>query len=180
MTSSPGLPKPVHKPTRPTLFTAGGSRIQRYKNIVGKHIYGRIYVHTQYAHEVIPETILRDARARLAEFAAATLWPDAWRNNTVVYDTRQKSVRFDAALNFDTAREPHAGRYFTVSATGGVTPGYTDSIWHHKWLWVKDDYQGFSVTRAYNWSRKWLAALPSTASGIQEYWRAQLKCAGLR
>jgi hypothetical protein len=99
--------------------------------------------------------------------------------NTVVYNLKDKSVRFDSAPNFNTEREPCAGNFIKVFIDGHIEDGKTDSIWHHKWLWVKDDYRGFDVKKSYNWSKKWLKHLTSPSGSIK-IWQDQLKKVGLK
>ncbi len=61
-----------------------------------------------------------------------------------------------------------------------VKKGHSNYIWHHKWLWVKDDYTGFDIEESYRWSEKWLAVLkePADENGA-ERWEKQLERYGL-
>lgn len=153
-----------------SLHTSHGSPIKRYKNIVGKDIGGAIYVHRLYAEEVIPADLLAMYVSHL---------PNSFKYNTVVFNRREGTIRFDEALGFDVVREPWAGNYVKVTPLLTLVMGKTESIWHHKWLWVKEDYKGFDVQKSYEWSKKWLDRLHEPASGSMKTWQQQLKEVGL-
>jgi poly(A) polymerase len=158
-----------------TLRTKRGSIVRRYKNNVGKQVGSQIYVHKFYAEEVIPKAIWDKANSILTRSN-----PD-FAFNTVCFDVKAKSVRFDQAADFDSAREPHVGDYITVWVDGRRQPhaGHSNNIWHHKWLWVKDDYTGFDVDKAKEWSRIWLSKLDEPAKGSDLTWKSQLRNHGL-
>lgn len=145
-----------------SIKTLAGTTIKRYKNLVGKQVGEQIYVHKNYASEVIPADLLDKA-------------PSNFTYNTVMYNTKTGAIRFDEAPNFDTAREPRVGNYVTINPDGTQTIGKSESIWHHKWLWVKDDYAGFDVAQSKNWSRQWLSKVPEVAKGTVRSFEDQLK-----
>lgn len=171
------------------LKTMGGSDIQRStKYGIGKEIGGRIYVHRQYADRVVPLDVLELAQQTLAE-----TYPD-FEYNCVEWSPKDNVVRFDEAPFFDTAREPAVGDYVIVSPNGTATKGHTDYIWHHKWQWVDNDYNGFDVRKSWEWSKRWLNTIngktydvngktyndrgKSDGNGIGR-WNAQLDAYGL-
>lgn len=158
-----------------TLRTKQGSAIRRYQGNVGKQVGNSVYVHKLYADEVIPAAILQKAETIM------TRAKPEFSYNTIMVDARRKIVRFDEAPDFDSASEPHVGDYVIVSLDGTAPPreGHSDSIWHHKWLWVKDDYTGFDVDKSKEWSRMWLAKLDEPAKGTDLSWQSQLRRIGL-
>jgi hypothetical protein len=158
-----------------TLRTKQGSAIRRYRGNVGKQVGSSVYVHKLYADEVIPAAILHKADAIM------TRAKPEFNYNCIMVDAKRKIVRFDEAPDFDTASEPHVGDYVVVSLDGTAPPreGHSDSIWHHKWLWVKDDYTGFDVDKSKEWSRIWLAKLDEPAKGTDLSWQSQLRRVGL-
>lgn len=160
-----------------TLKTNRGSIIRRFKDNVGKKVGTSLYVHKLYADEVIPKNILQKAEDILTRSN-----PD-FAYNSIMFDPRRGIIRFDEAPDFDTASEPTVGNYITVflnqNNTSPPRKGYSDSIWHHKWLWVKDDYTGFDINKSKEWSRQWLAKLNEPAKGSKLHWKSQLKNAGL-
>tara|TARA_R100001510_G_scaffold5207_1_gene4143 strand:+ start:2601 stop:9239 length:6639 start_codon:yes stop_codon:yes gene_type:complete len=185
---------PTETPTetiKPVVFsevpitTKKGTEIKRYENNVGKRVGSKIYVHRDYADEIVPKDILENAEI---SFSLSSLRNDPsdpmnplkmWDYKTIVYDSSNKSVRFDESPNFDTASEPMKGKSITVSQYGDVTAAKddfrTESIWHHKWLWVKDDYQGFNVQESKNWSGTYSPKLDEAPKGTMRAWLEQLQ-----
>ena len=156
------------------LKTYKGSPIQRCPRFsVGKEIGGDLYVHKDYADEVVPETILKSTQRALE-----SKYPD-FEYNCIKYDPNTFRISFQEVPNFDTEREPVVGDYVIVeyhpSGSEVLKSGHTNHVFHHKWLWCKNDYTGFDVAEAWNWSKKWLSTLrePSDGNGIAR-WNAQL------
>lgn len=153
---------------------ANGSTISRSKYGVGKQVGNQIYVHKEYASDVVPADLVAKAEALL---------PEGFEYNTLMYDTKKPGVlRFDQAPDFDTAREPIPGDMVTVNAeTGEVKRSHSDQIWHHKWEWVKNDYMGFNVKESYDWSKKWTAKISDIKGiGSRRVWEEKLEKAGLK
>lgn len=158
------------------LYTKKKSKIWYYNNSVGKRVGSKIYVHKDYALDIIPTDILWDAQDVLYKYE-----PEA-SFSCICYDLKNSSViRFDEAPKFDTDREPYPGIMWTVDISR-INEGercyrvsYSDAIWHHKWLWVKSNYKGFDVQKSYEWSKSWLSELPEVASGYSHKWEEQLK-----
>ena len=152
--------------------THTGSRISRSKYGVGKDMGGQIYLHKSYAADVVPPEIWK---------IAMSLVPKGFTYNTIVYSPKVHTIRFDEAPDFDTAREPIPGDTITVNyETGSVGKvKHSDSIWHHKWLWVKDSYKGFDVDASREWSRKWTSKFKETAIGRVSHWKQQLSKYGV-
>jgi len=158
-----------------TLKTPNGSSIRRYHNNVGKQVGSALYVHKLYASEIIPKKILDKALDIMTRSN-----PD-FNYNTLMWDVKRNVIRFDEASDFDAAREPHVGEYITVFLNGESSPkrGESNNIWHHKWLWVKDDYKGFDVDKSKDWSRVWISKLGEPAKGSDLTWKSQLNNVGL-
>ena len=140
------------------LKTYKGSLIKRSKYGVGKLIGGDLYFHKQYAAEVVPPDILESAEAALAD-----AYPDFQYNCMRL--GKDDSLSFQEAPDFDIAREPIVGDYVTVFPDGRIATGHSNYIWHHKWLWVKNDYTGFDVAEAWEWSKQWLSLLEEKSDG---------------
>lgn len=153
------------------LRTLSDSKIKRHKNNVGKYIDNKLYVHKDYAYDAIPKETLDNAISILNETNPNFEW------NCLRYDTKSGDIAFQEAPDFDTAREPVVCKNITVTSDGRVLGGTKSfpQIWHHKWLWVKDDYKGFDVKDSWEWSKKWLSELPVPANGSNEAnWKKQL------
>jgi hypothetical protein len=95
----------------------------------------------------------------------------------VCYDLKNpKVIRFDGCPGFNFQDEPTVGwMMFVDTEIGSVSFKYNQQIYHHKWLWVSEDYKGFDVQGSYEWSKRWLSKLPEVASGYRHKWEAQLK-----
>lgn len=149
--------------------TLKGSVVKRSKYGVGKQMGSQVYLHKDYVSDVVPKKVWENALKVLSDADSD------FEYNCVMYDTKTGNVRFDEAPNFDESREPIVGDTITVKPDGTVKHGHSNYIWHHKWLWVKNDYQGFDVNQSKAWSNKWLGTLTETADGNGiERWNAQL------
>ena len=153
--------------------TLAGTPIKRYKNLVGKQMGSQLYVHRNYAARVIPVNILQRATTALRK-----LYPD-FKFNSIMLDAKTGTVRFDEAPDFDTAREPHVGKYVSIDKNNTAREGKSNNIWHHKWMWVMDDYDGFDVEESKKWSQTWLSKSPEVAKGTDQSFQSQLKNVGL-
>ena len=160
------------------LKTLKGSRIGRsIKYGVGKEIGGDIYFHRNYMLDILPEEVYYHA----TEYMKIN-YPDFYNTfNCIRYSPKTNLVSFQEVPDFDSAREPVVGDYITVD-TNKLTSkkGHSNYIFHHKWLWVKNDYDGFDVKKSWEWSKQWLSVLtePSDGNGI-ERWNNQLNRFGL-
>lgn len=161
--------------TGSTLKTYKGSAIKRSSKYgVGKEIGGDIYFHKQYADEIIPENVLENAEQLLDDY------DPSFQYNCIRYSPKTQAVSFQEAPDFDTSREPKVGDYITVFPDGTVKTGHSEYIWHSKWLWCRNDYKGFDVREAWEWSREWLNTLQETSDGNGiARWNAQLRKYGL-
>ena len=150
------------------LKTLKGSVIKRStKYGVGKEIGGKLYVHKQY-EAIIPhiqaiKTFIKKHSHNFSEN----------EYNIVCFEKVNKKYTFIAAKDFDTSDEPKVGSYRTAHMNGHhVIMGYSSAIYHHKWLFVKDDYEGFDVQGSFERSKKWLK-LPDVSHsriGNKVYW----------
>lgn len=135
---------------------------------VGKEIAGKVYVHRDYANR-LGEVVAKAARSL----------PEDFEYTIVKYDTRSGAVSFIASLDFDTADEPMVGDVITVSSDGTTRRRSQRSdpqIYHHKWLFVADDYAGFDVAASKRRSATWLALddVDKFRIGTKSYWEASV------
>lgn len=159
------------------LRTLGSNyKTKRYKDNVGKIMEGKIYAHKNYIYECVPKELVDNALVVLNDVAPDFEW------NCFRYDPKSGDIAFQEAPDFDTAREPVVGRSITITRDGrALNIGrYFPQIWHHKWQWVKNDYNGFDVEDSWEWSKKWLSELPVPANGSNEAnWKKQLAQYGI-
>ncbi len=148
------------------LKTQKGSAIKRSKYGVGKAIGGRIYVHKNYVDRLPFSNIVHGAMTSLMTQAPH------FNYNAVSVDPKTHKTTFIEAPDFDSAPEPTVGRYITVDKDGNAKPGVSKQIWHHKWLWVDDDYKGFDVEESFQRSKRWLGIpdIDFSRIGNREFW----------
>lgn len=146
-------------------FKVGNTTYKRSKYGIGKEIGGKIYVHKNYFNHIIDVETYHKAVNQL---------PCGFTFNCLMIDKKKSIVRFDEAPDFDTEREPHPGDFIEVNLeTMETRKGHSDMIWHHKWMWVDDDYKGFDVEASYEWSRRWTQII-THPSGSRKVWETQI------
>lgn len=123
---------------------------KRYpKTGVGKWIGGALYLHRDY-ESVLPQDVLQTAQQSL----------DGFDYNIVKYVPKTDAITFIQSPDFDSADEPMVGPGMLVKTDGSskiIKPLADPWIYHHKWLWVKDDYPGFDVNKSKERSMAWMS-----------------------
>jgi len=151
------------------LKTEKGSVVKRYPKLgVGKPMGGAVYIHKYY------ENLLPDAFNHYKEILS-NQFPD-YEYNIVKFG--KDGASFLYSPDFDTAEEPVVESYVTVKSDGFAKPGKSKTIYHHKWLFVKDDYPGFDVDKSFERSKAWLQipSIPFSKIGQnKEYWNGFLQ-----
>lgn len=144
--------QPHHLPKRSARF------------IVGKEIGGAVYLHRQY-ESLLPGAVQK-AKAAL---------PSTFTYTIVKYAMSDETVSFIRSDDFDESPEPTVGDLYTVKRDGSATFRRKPAdpwIYHHKWLFVADDYRGFDVEASRVRSRQWLALgdIDSRRIGKKSFW----------
>jgi len=135
---------------------------------IGKTVGSSVYVHRDYESLVVPAREL----ARAKEIAGSRISG----YTCVRYNKRSKSIAFQFSPNFDTADEPIVGDTILVKADGNITVtpmGIDPMVWHHKWMWVGSDYEGFDVVASKKRSEQWKAYVRKSdlpKIGRKSYW----------
>jgi hypothetical protein len=149
--------------------TLKGSVIKRSpKYGVGKQMGSAIYVHKS-AEDVLPPEDLNRAKQLGGN-------PDY---EVVKYDTKTGNVTFIGSPDWDTSDEPIVGDAVLVKLDGSVKlikQKSSPQIYHHKWLFVRDNYTGFNIQDSMNRSRKWLS-IPNVdfaRIGYKSFWDANV------
>jgi len=137
-------------------------RSRRYG--VGKEIGGAVYVHRRY--ENVFGDVVVIAREHL---------PEGFDYRVVKYEARSGKISFVASPDFDIADEPIVGEIVTVKPDGTVKrrkQSADPEIYHHKWLFVRDDYDGFDVEASKRRSARWAALedVDRRRIGRKSYW----------
>ncbi|AAQ64439.1 hypothetical protein KVP40.0371 [Vibrio phage KVP40] len=159
---------------RATLKTRKGSAVKRSKWGVGKDIGGSLYVHVDYVPDEFKQMVA-DARTQVS-IANPQFTP-----NIVRIDYKKGGVAFYDSVEFDTVQEPAAGMMITYKDGAVSKPRQVNQIWHHKWLWVGDDYRGFDTSQSYDRSAQWLDHddIPFAKIGNKKTWREWLSSVNL-
>jgi len=131
---------------------------------VGKEIGGAVYVHCKY------EDRLGDAVP-----TAKKHLPEDFEYDVVKYNYRTGAVSFVQCPEFNISTEPTVGDMLTVDAEGGVRrrrQPRDPEIYHHKWLFVADDYAGFDIEASRRRSLAWmrLEGIDRKRIGRKSYW----------
>jgi hypothetical protein len=134
------------------------------KDGIGKDIGGAVYLHRHYEDRL--GTVLTEARKKI---------PTDFEYQVVKYNYRSETVSFIQCLDFDVAPEPTVGQIILVSHDGLVRRRQqprNPEIYHHKWLFVADDYEGFNVEESKRRSLRWLRLkdIDHRRIGRRSYW----------
>ncbi len=138
---------------------------RRWRGNVGKSIGNSVYVHRDYETEIIPQDALSNAQQNL----------DGFDYNIVKYVSKTGAITFIQSPDFDSAPEPMIGNALLVKPDGtkkSMSPLSDPWIYHHKWLFVKDDYPGFGVDESKRRSASWmdLPDIDYSRIGKKSFW----------
>jgi len=141
-------------------------RCRRYG--VGKEIGGAVYVHRRYA------SVFGDAA-----FTAASHLQPAFEYAVVKYRPDTGAITFVECPGFDSEPEPAIGRTCLVRTDGSILlrqARVDPYIYHHKWLFVTADYDGFNVDVSHRRSAQWmrLSDIDYSRIGRQCYWMTNI------
>ena len=118
----------------------------------GKKVGYCVYVHKQYEDQVIPKKVLNKAKKMLKYKA------HGYSYDCIKWDKKTGNITFQWSSTFNVWHEPMIDKCYLVRADGTtqILPDKKDpQIWHHKWMWVADDYEGFNVEDSKAWSKLW-------------------------
>ncbi len=149
---------------------------------VGKRIGDQVWVHKDYALSVMPKIEFDKASATL---------PDKFKFE-IIRLSNNGDIGFISSPDFNKSSEPIVSCSFKVIR--GENGEYSVSrmtkeqknplIYHHKWLFVKDDFEGFSCNEAKLRSYEWKVVLGvnrtvSSKIGRLSFWNDWLKEKGI-
>jgi len=147
--------------------TEKGTVIKRYKNNVGKDIGDSIYIHKDYVNDIISISDYQKFLKCLNK---------NFEFNILKIKKDLSSITFINSKDFDFVDEPSLYDSIRIDINGNVKYTKYDSenppIYHHKWLFVKDDYSGFNVEDSKKRSEKWLKIkdIDFSRIGSKKYW----------
>jgi DNA phosphorothioation-associated putative methyltransferase len=119
------------------------------KHSIGKRIGGAVYVHRQY-EDVLGEAMI----------AAKKKLPDGFEYTVIKHNEINGNFSFIYCNDFDTVHEPSTGKFAVVNSDGTLKThaALADPyIYHHKWLFVAEEYDGFDISKSRERSLAWLS-----------------------
>ena len=131
---------------------------------IGKEIGGAVYLHKSYESKI----------GDLVSNAKSFLPPD-FSYTIVKVNLKNDAVSFINCADFDTADEPTLGSSYIVHTSGTIRKRNQPAdpeIYHHKWLFVDDQYKGFDVEASKQRSIEWLSipGIDRKKIGKRSYW----------
>jgi|GEM_PF-1775249 len=157
-------PKPLGEGT--------GRPVAEAARVPGKVVGSKVYVH----HSALGDSMVPDA---LVAEAKALLPPDA-TYSVVRWDKQSDEVTFTSSPDWKEAHEPIVGDSWSVAkgAKEAVHRPFNEAnpqIYHHKWAFVRDDYDGFDVEESKARSSAWERLNPDRSKiGYKRYWEAEV------
>lgn len=146
-----------------------------------KKIGGAIYIHRSNI-DTLNQEQLELVWERLEQLAKT----DYPCNSYEVIKIKGGTVSFIECEGWDELREPIVGNAYNVKPDGSVKltkkREKNPQIYHHKWMFVADDYDGFDVEKEKEWSKKWQSVVPkglSSSLGSIDNWKKFLREYGL-
>ena len=171
-----------------------------YRSIRGPHGVGKVLGKNKWVHASALPALSPAERALVGKALRAIQ-----REKGIEIDFRKDviikinpvenggAVTFCYSPDWKTATEPECGPMVGVSGlTAGplkfrvTRPPADPYIYHHKWMFVDDDYRGFNVAQAKRWSETWenspvVRALCADKNehfrlriGKQHYWQSKV------
>jgi hypothetical protein len=136
-----------------------GLRRGGYGYKIGKAIGGCVYVHRQYEDQ-FPQEDLERAKQNL---------PPDYDYTVVKYNLSNGQISFLRSFDWDSSPEPIIDDYY--DSQGKFRIG-GKQIYHHKWQFVADDYQGFDVEESKRRSLEWssLDGVDKSRIGSAKFW----------
>jgi hypothetical protein len=149
--------------------------ILRYsKYNIGKKIYNHLWFHKDYVNDILTKKQIYTAKEVSLNHFEYTI---------IRHDIITNDLTFIYSPDFDSSNEPIVGQSITSHFVNGIyhinnkitKQSKNPLIYHHKWLFVKDDYIGFNVAESKKRSVQWKSILGinrdvSSRIGRQGFW----------
>jgi hypothetical protein len=149
------------------------------KHNLGKRIGNQLWFHIDYVLQILSEDDFLNFKNAL---------PSDFKFNILRYDNNKNELVFIDSPNFDNSNEPIVGDSYRVSCINNTYSLNTIQkkssknhlIYHHKWMFVKDDYNGFCVSSSKQRSLDWKGIMGvnkglSSKIGRVDFWDAWIK-----
>ena len=115
---------------------------------------GKIIVNSLYIHKSALDTL---TEKELKLYTSKLKYIGDFNFDIVKISLKKDEVSFIQSLDWDTENEPSVGDSICVKSDNRIrkTKG-SNLIYHHKWMFVKDSYEGFDVQKSKNRSELWM------------------------
>lgn len=135
---------------------------------IGKRMGNCVYVHWT-AIDVLPKEIQLRIMCVVIPFEVPFDW------TVIKYDESNGNISLIESLDWDIADEPTVGQILILKNDGSrklIKPSKDPWIYHHKWLFVADDYRGFNVKKSVERSLQWMSiqGIDYNRIGKKSYW----------
>lgn len=136
---------------------------------IGKKIGGCLYVHKSVMHTLTEDEL------RLVQGKEVYI-PKGFNYEIIKINFKEEKVSFIDSPDWDTASEPLAGDGYYIDKDNNIKfIKSKGQIYHHKWLFVADDYLGFDIEESKKRSEYWKSVIPQTKEvlsriGYKKYW----------
>lgn len=144
-----------------------------------KKIGNTFYIHKSNIKEL--DSVLEGGICKLIETISKSL-PVNFDYEIIKFDKKNEKISFIESPDWNSAREPLVGDSYTtnISDIKFKLIKSKGQIYHHKWMFVSEDYTGFNIEEAKEWSKAWSETLPNTREiksriGYKKYWDEILK-----
>lgn len=147
--------------------------MQRYLGTVGKRMGNYLYIHRKYVYLINPD--LADEIEKIP-----------FDFNLVKIDLTDTTTEVTVinCVEFDTVHEPRVGKvtkFVKDNRVGIFEKSYDYLVYHHKWMFVTDDYDGFDVKESKARSEEWMKyEPPRNKIGYRHFWIDFLETVGMQ
>lgn len=151
----------------------------------GKRIGNDLYIYSK----CLPYGYYEKYRKGLFEIGKKYGSEEIGKNHVIRFNTKNEDdISIMEVINFDTDREPIIGNSYKINLSSGEIKFTKEKnnpyIYHHKWMFVSDNYRGFDLFASKLWSIKWKKALPqgkkiTSSIGYLRQWKEILNQYGL-
>ena len=139
---------------------------------VGKYIGGCTYVHKSCQKVFVDKGI----KGFIKEL-------NGFKYDVIKYNHKQGSFSFIQCSDFNSAHEPSLGKVLLVKFNDGeystklMNELKDPWIYHHKWLFVFDNYKGFNVEESVSRSEEWMSIenIQYNRIGKHSFWKSFLE-----
>ncbi|XZH78725.1 hypothetical protein ACSW8S_17820 (plasmid) [Clostridium perfringens] len=123
--------------------------IAKRGKMIGKPMMGALHIHKS-AIDTLSDEYLKLYNDKVK-------FVDEFDYDIIKLDLNKNEVSFTKSRDWDVSTEPEVGDRITIKSDNSVKKIKASSlIYHHKWMFVKDDYKGFDVEESKKRSEYWM------------------------